>query len=211
MADWEIARTTGQCNQCQAELKEGDEYYGVLFEAAEGFERKDFCPGCWEQGSPEGFCFWKSRVPIKETKKEKLLVDDDVLINFFERLDQQTDPLRVRFRFVLALLLMRKKLLRYEQTITDGENEHWQMRLTKTNALHQVFNPKMDDEQIAAVSSQLGVILRGETGDDESLESEEAGDLARDIEEDEDASAAESTSAPDQEAAAADRQEQAIE
>ncbi|MBN1343380.1 MAG: hypothetical protein JXQ73_11905 [Phycisphaerae bacterium] len=188
MSDWEIARATGRCGRCEVELKEGDDYYGVLFEVGEGFERKDFCPGCWEAEALEHFCFWKSRIPVKE-KKEKLLVDDGVLINFFERLDQQTEPMRVRFRFVLALLLMRKKLLRYEQTMSDGENEHWQMRLTTTNALHQVLNPKMDDEQIASVSGQLGVILRGETssgiddplgegsGDGEEDGETEAGDV----------------------------------
>ncbi len=169
MAEWEVARSSGRCRRCDGELNEGQEYVGVLVEAEGGFEREDYCLTCWDEQPAEHFCFWKTRVPVKEEKKDRrLLVDDAVLINFFERLDKQTDPIKVRFRFVLALILMRKKLLRYEQTVKSEGTERWQMRLTSTNALHQVENPKMDDEQIAEVSRQLGVILRGETPDDDT-------------------------------------------
>jgi hypothetical protein len=167
MEEWDVARASGQCCLCRAVIDQGQEYYAVLTETGEGFERKDYCLECWGEGGQEHFCFWRSRIPVKEgASKRKLLVDDGMLINFFERLENDDEAMRVRFRFVLALILMRKKLLRYEQTVSDGEREYWQMRLGATNAIHQVVNPKMDDRQIAEVSAQLGVILRGEAGGD---------------------------------------------
>lgn len=183
MSEWDLARNSGQCHRCESELAEGQTYYGALIEVGEGFERRDFCPACWEGQKTEHFCFWKSRVPIRQ-KKEKLFVDDTLLINFFERLDQQSDAMRIRFRFVLALILMRKKLLRYEQTIRDGKTEYWQMRLTAANALHQVENPRMNDQQIAEVSSQLGMILRGEalTDPGDFLDDEASADADADTE-----------------------------
>ncbi len=162
MEEWEVSRSTGHCALCNAELAEGQDYHTVLTELPNGFERRDFCTGCWK-GPPENhFCFWKSRVPVRQKKQQALLVNNDVLVNFFERLGRQSDPMCLRFRFVLALILMRKKLLRYEQTIRNGDREFWQMRLVKTNAIHQVQNPRLDEQQIAEVSTQLGVILRGD-------------------------------------------------
>jgi len=162
MDEWEVSRTTGRCSRCRNELAEREEYYAVLVETPDGFDRKDFCRSCWDDRPDEPFCFWKARVPVRQKKKPPLWVNQDVLVNFFERLGTQSDPMRQRFRFVLALLLMRKKLLRYEQTIRNGEHEFWQMRLVATNSVHQVENPRMDEAQIAEVSAQLGLILRGE-------------------------------------------------
>jgi hypothetical protein len=166
MEEWEVSRSGGHCTRCNAGLAEGQDYYAVLVEVPGGFERKDFCPNCWEGPPADRFCFWKSRVPVREKKKQTLFVNEAVLTSFFERLGRQTDPVQLRFRFVLALMLMRKKLLRYEQTSRNGQQEFWQMRLVKTNALHQVENPRMDEQQIAEVSAQLGVILRGDIPED---------------------------------------------
>jgi hypothetical protein len=67
----------------------------------------------------------------------------------------------VQFRFVLALILMRKKALRYEGSqIRDGI-EIWRMVLPRDQSEHQVVNPKLTDDQISGVSEQLSVILHG--------------------------------------------------
>ena len=61
----------------------------------------------------EMFSFWRTSVPAG-TAKKKLLVDDSVLLDLFARLEDKTDKQDVQFRFVLALILMRKRILRYE-------------------------------------------------------------------------------------------------
>ena len=66
----------------------------------------------------EMFSFWKTTMPQPQQKK-KLLVDDSVLVDVFQRMEGKTEPQEVRFRFVLALILMRKRLLIYETTRID--------------------------------------------------------------------------------------------
>ncbi|HUU85307.1 MAG TPA: hypothetical protein VM243_17545 [Phycisphaerae bacterium] len=162
MEQWELARPTGVCSVTGRELREGEEYFAVLFEDGETFRRADCCLDAWS-GPPEGaFCHFKTRVPVREPTRKRLLVDDEMLINLFCRLAEQTEPLRLQFRFVLALILMRKRLLRYEETIRDGEAEHWQMRLAKEQSVHRVLNPHLTDDQIEGVSRQLGAILHGD-------------------------------------------------
>ncbi len=185
MADWEVQRTTGRCAVTGRELAEGEEFYAVLFDRNGTLERVDYSIEAWK-GPPEGaFCFWQSRVPVRE-KKKAVWVDDEVLVNLFSRLANESDEMKVRFRFVLALLLMRKRILKYEQTTRDGDHEYWQMRLVRDTAgggVYMVENPQLSDAQIEAVSAQLRSILQGEMPEplagslEDSGEADEGGGL----------------------------------
>ncbi|MHC4610953.1 MAG: hypothetical protein ACYS7M_11475 [Planctomycetota bacterium] len=171
MEQRDVVRSTGVCAVSGRQLNEGEEHYAVLFEEGDSFRRVDYGLEAWT-GPPEGaYCFFKTRLPVRQQKKT-LLVDNDMLVNFFLRLGEETQAARLQFRFVLALMLMRKRLWRYEQTVhTDGE-EYWQMRLVQESSLHRVLNPHLTDEQIESVSRQLGAILHGDWAD--GLDSVEA-------------------------------------
>jgi hypothetical protein len=181
---WEIEPTTRRCAATGAELAEGQEFYAVLFDEEGRLRRADYCLDAWT-GPPEGaFCHFRSRIPVKE-KKERLLVDDDVLISFFVRLADAEEEGKLHFRFVLALILMRKRLLKYEETIHEQEREFWRMRLTRQPAdgepapdVQRVLNPHLDDVQIEAVSKELGAILHGCGADDKAASGAEAAPLA---------------------------------
>jgi hypothetical protein len=174
--DYDIAKTQGQCSACEKELLPDEEYVATLVEAApdaeEEFERCDYCTACWQargegdenaEAEADGtYCVWQSRLPQPQEKK-KLFIDDELLINFFQRLEGDDEPGRINFRFVLALILMRKRLLIYDRmTRNDDGTETWAMRLKGADEAHEVLNPQMDEEKITAVSEQLGQILEGE-------------------------------------------------
>ena len=160
---WQVESATGTCAVTGRKLEEGEEFYTVLLEDGESFRRLDYSLEAWT-APPEGsFCHFKTRVPVKE-KAKKLLVDNDLLVNFFLRLEDETEPVRVQFRFVLGLILMRKRLLRYESTKGEDEGEIWQMLLTKDQSTHRVVNPHLTDDQIEGVSQELSAILHGDMG-----------------------------------------------
>ena len=122
MERWEIERSGGVCAATGRELAEGEEHYAVLHEDGDSFRREDYCLEAWQGPPPTAFCFFKTRMPVKE-KKKRLLVDNDVLVNFFLRLAGEEKQSRVHFRFVLALILMRKRLLRYEETVREDDQD----------------------------------------------------------------------------------------
>jgi len=57
------------------------------------------------------------------------------------------------------LILMRKRLLKYEGNVHEGEGEVWLMRLRGDERQHRVHNPQLAEEQLEAVGQQLGSIL----------------------------------------------------
>lgn len=162
MADFEVARSLGVCTATGRTLGEGETFYAVLFDRPEGFVRQDYSVEAWTKPPEDAFCFWKSQVPKKGQKKKNVIVDNDVLIDFFERLTGESEPVKVQFRFVLALMLMRKRLLRYEGTKDVEGDETWTMTLTTNNASYEVVNPHLQDDEIDAVSEQLTAILHGD-------------------------------------------------
>jgi hypothetical protein len=129
----------------------------------------DYCETCWSAGKrPEApldmFSFWKTTVP-EPTAKKKLFVDDSVLIDLFQRLEGRDAAGDIRLRFVLALILMRKRLLRYEGMRgrpSPEAPEEWRMRPRGTDDEVIVVNPQLTESQIGEVSQQLSGILAEE-------------------------------------------------
>ena len=176
MAEYEISRATGKCATCQRVLEVGDTFYTVVVSQGEGFLRQDIGAECW-QGPPAGaLCHFRTRVLEKE-KKRKVLVDDSVLVDFFHRLAESDEAGKVRFRFVLSLILMRKRLLKYEQASREAGREFWHMRLMSDKSQHRVVNPDLAESQIEGLTVELGAILEGFAADAEQA-SDEAGTAA---------------------------------
>ncbi|MCH8966421.1 MAG: hypothetical protein IID43_01965 [Planctomycetes bacterium] len=161
---WDVERAVGACASTGRTIHEGEEFYTVLFEEGDSFRRADYTLDAWD-GPPEGaFCHYKTRLAAKE-KRKKLFVDNEMLKSFFRRLANETEPTRLQFRFVLALILMRKRLIRYEGSATRDGVEIWEMRLTGERSAHPVINPHLTDDQIETVSKQLGAILHADMGE----------------------------------------------
>jgi hypothetical protein len=105
------------------------------------------------------FCYWKTRLPHPNQKKQ-IFVDDEMLLAFFERLGKETEQEKVNFRFVLALILMRKRRLKYDATRVEDAKEIWRLRIVSEKQIVEVINPHLDEEQIEQLSSQIGQILQ---------------------------------------------------
>lgn len=153
-----------------------------------GMKRVDVSEDAWQQGfRPPGlFSFWKTTVPDPEEKK-KTFVDDAVLMNLLRRLEDTAEPERLAFRHVVALILMRKKLLRYDGTdkvevpdtgeeASQGETiiQVWWRFTPKVDVSKghfgkwneeeslRVLDPKLDASGIEQVTEQLGEVLEAE-------------------------------------------------
>ncbi len=177
MTDYAISRASGRCAVSGRAFDPGEEFYSVILETGEGLERRDYSLAAWEGPPPGALCHFKTRLPAREESR-RTFVDDEVLINFFLRLAGASEVLKQRFRFVLALILLRKRLLKYEGTAREPEGEHWDMRLVRDKSLHRVFNPVMNDEEIEQVSGELSAILHGAPIDDELLPAGDSPDVA---------------------------------
>jgi hypothetical protein len=159
---YEVARPGGKCSVCQQDLPAGSKIMAGLRETAAGFERIDTSIECWGQVDRTGLlAFWQTVVPVHEAKR-KVFVDDAVLCELFERLKETVEQPKLNFRFVLGLILMRKRMLVYESSRIEGEKDLWTVRFRGKEERMELLNPKLSEEQVAEVSQQLGEILNEE-------------------------------------------------
>lgn len=159
MDEWEINKPLGLCFGTDNEIKCGEEYFAALVETEEGLQRRDFCDEYWQQEKPEVFCYWKTKLPDPDQKKQ-LFIDAEMLMVFFERLAEETEQEKINFRFVLMLILMRQRRLKYESSKTEGTQEIWRLKVTGDKQFVEVVNPHLTEEQIEQLSSQVGQILQ---------------------------------------------------
>ena len=161
MDEWEINKPLGQCCGTGERIEPGQEYYAALVESEEGLQRRDFCTEYWQSEQPNVFCYWKSKLPRPDEKK-RIFVDDEMLMAFFERLAEETQQEKINFRFVLTLILMRKKRLKYDSSEIEDGKEVWRLRRVGETEFVEVINPHLDEEQIGQLASQLSQILQVE-------------------------------------------------
>jgi hypothetical protein len=160
---YDIAKAACTCRACNRPLTSGEEFVATLCEVGLEFRRDDYCPSCWsgrdmtQQGELLGF--WKAKVP-EPARKKKLFVDDDILLDFLAQLENADTPAKVDLRFVLALVLMRKKVLVYDRSERLSNSlDVWTMHRKGEDRTVRVIDPHMDEEKIASVSEQLGQFL----------------------------------------------------
>ena len=161
-AGYDVPRPAGKCAVTGKDITPGEKFMAIVRETAEGLERVDVSLDAWPQFDRANLLgFWQTTMPRPEEKK-KLFVDDEVLCNLFERLADASEPAKVNFRFMLALVLMRKRLVVYEDTRHDEGRDVWVVRRKGRDERLDLIDPKLNEKEMAEVSQQLGQILNEE-------------------------------------------------
>lgn len=160
MTEYEIQPLSLRCALSGRELKPGEFYYSVLSESPDGFRRNDYSAEAWT-GPPDGAIgFWRSKVPETTAKRQSQLVDDSVILEFFQRLAGEQDAYKINFRYILGLLLVRKKVLKQAGAERDGDREVLVLRSPATGEHHRVVNPELTEEQLVAVQTEVERVLQ---------------------------------------------------
>ena len=160
---YDVARPLGKCHVSGQAIEPGMKYMAALRETLTGLERLDISTEAWQEfDRKDVLAFWQAVMPAAQQVKKKVFVDDQVLCELFERLGTTTEPAKLNFRFVLGLILMRKRMVQYESTRKDESREVWQVRFKGRQDLLDLVNPQLAEDQVAAVSQQLGEILNEE-------------------------------------------------
>jgi hypothetical protein len=158
MADYQIQESTRRCAASGRELRPGEKYFSVLFDEGGKFVRKDYACENW-LGPPDGaFSFWQGKVPAKDEKRRPP-IDDELLLDCLRRLEGEEEPGRVNFRYVVALLLMRRKRLKFEEAKTLEGREVLLLRDTRSRTSYQVVHPKLSEDEMAAVQDEVFQVL----------------------------------------------------
>lgn len=167
--NFEVARATGVCGGTGRAIGVGETYVACLWSSppAEGHDterlsRTDYSTEAWIGGSrPPGpiVGHWRATLAAPNTRK-RTLIGDDELLDLFLQLAEATEPKRQAFRYLLALILIRKRLLRVETARRRGTLV---VRLRPVGdtpgEIVEVVDPGMDETMVADATEQLSAVL----------------------------------------------------
>lgn len=150
-----------KCAATDEDLVPGSACYSVLVEKDGELQRVDFSENGWK-GPPEGALgVWKCVVPKPaEVRHEPL--DTTALMTCFEQLTEEASPAREGLRYILALLLVKKRRLRLEGSRTEGEDEYLQLAGAQGEGAYEVRDLDPSDQDIQQWQRELNVYLASE-------------------------------------------------
>jgi hypothetical protein len=140
MLDFEVQRCTRHCAETGREFVPGETYFSALIEQGGDVVRRDYSVEAWRTPPAGALGWWKSQMPEPHARKLHW-APNDVMLHYFEQLDGVADKQDVRY--ILALLMIRRRVLRLEQTETDAQG----------GEVLALYCPRNENEYRAAVAA----------------------------------------------------------
>lgn len=158
MTEFDIAAPARTCFVSGQELAVGERVVSVLVDEAGTFVRRDYAADAWTEPPAGTVAWWHGRIPAS-TKPRKPTYNDDVLMDLFRHLAETIDPQRVNFRYVVALLLMRRKRLKFEDLKKEAGQDVMILRDAKTGTKYETIDPRLTEDAIADVQAEVFTAL----------------------------------------------------
>jgi hypothetical protein len=157
MIDFEIQRCSRRCAATDRELAPGEVFYSVLVSRDAEVVRCDYSEQAW-QGAPEdAIGWWKSRMPEPNAKRAHW-APNDVMLDYFHRLEEQNAEPDVRY--ILALLMIRRRILRLEDSeVDDSGNEELVVFCPRNEAEYRVRVVSPDPARAGEIQEELAQLL----------------------------------------------------
>jgi len=161
--DIEIQRCTRRCAATGQELSAGEEFYSVLVPDGKEIQRQDYSITAWGEPPDNAIACWKSRMPDPAANRLNW-APNDVIRHYFEELGKNGDPQHQDTRYVLTLLMIRRRIVRLEEV--DRQHKDRQKLVVycpKNETEYQVPVMEPTPERIVEIQDELAKLLFAET------------------------------------------------
>jgi len=160
--EWAIQSRAHHCAVTGEEFQEGDFFYTLLFDETTGFRREDISEAAYKArpaDAPEPFSFWRSKYEPPPAAPPEALgkqTAEDLLRHY----TQENKPEHRNARYILALMLERKRILKQvdQKTAEDGSSI-LVYELGKSGEVFLIPDPQLRLDEIEAVQMEVADML----------------------------------------------------
>jgi len=161
--DWTIQGRSGRCAATGRDFADGETFYTLLFRERGGFRREDLCEEAWKerQADPKAhapYSFWRAKFEPPAAVPETLAKEtaEDLLRRYMTEHDEG----HANARYILALMLERKRLLKQVEAKEDIHGRTLVYEHVKTGEVFVVPDPGLRMDQIEAVQMEVAGLLQ---------------------------------------------------
>lgn len=168
-SSYSVNSPTPTCAVTGEPIAPGDPCVSMLFETEDGetLRRLDVSIPAWDKGdrpTSEGplVAYWRTTMREKDAP-QKALIGDDEVIDLFDQLEDADGDDQLAFRYLLCLILIRKKMLVWESAKPATKDARGvitvRRRKDKEGPLTEVIDPGLDDDSIESATGQLSAVM----------------------------------------------------
>lgn len=159
--EWSIQSRSDRCSATGARFQEGEFFYTLLFDEKEGLRREDLSEEAWKarDSSREPFSFWRSKFELPPPHPPEALgkqTAEDLLRLYM----QEDSPQHTSARYILALMLERKRLLKQVEARRNEQGERTLIyEHPKTGEVFVIPEPSLQLDQMEQVQTEVSALL----------------------------------------------------
>ena len=160
--EWNIKSRSEVCDASGSPFSEGEVFHTALFREGEGFRRADLCEDAWkarlaDPGAAPVFSSWRSKFEPPAPPAPEALPRNDAE-GMLRRLVESSDPSHTNTRYLLAVMLERKRILRPQSSPEPG------MLVYEHSATGETFiisDPGLSLSDLVRVQEEVSALLSG--------------------------------------------------
>ena len=165
MSDWKIRRLRGECAKCERPFEtDGERILTQVRLEGDALIREDYHPECWEE-PVDAIFWWATRFAVKA--KSTLALDFELIEKLFFQLEDRSEEKIRELRYLLCLMLMRKRRLKLVKVQRGKEGEAMLVRQPRRKQEWRVFVYDFEPERIEVLRGELSSLLDGDLGADD--------------------------------------------
>jgi hypothetical protein len=160
--DYEVGRSSRHCTATGREIQPGETFYSTLIVQGADVLRQDYSSDGW-LGPPEGVLgWWQSTMPARDAKRQNW-APSDIMLDLLEDLAEQSE--RQDMRYVLSLLLIRRRVVRLEDSEHDElGREVSLLYCPRRDVTYRVLTVIPGDERAKTIQQELAALLQARPG-----------------------------------------------
>ena len=161
MADWKIRRRHGECSRCEASFEDGQRLASLLrIDEEQQLLREDVCDPCWKAGDPSGYLFWWF-THHHASRARTVQLDLPSIERLFLELEGREEVALRELRYLLCLLLMRKKRVKLVRVLRGKDGERLVLRRPRRQEELVVHVFEFSPEKLDELRGRLQQVLEG--------------------------------------------------
>jgi hypothetical protein len=138
-------------------LQPGEQFYSVLIADGAEVVRRDYGEEAWNGPPDDAVGWWKSRMAEANAKKMNW-APNDVMLHYFQQLEEQAGQEDIRY--VLTLLMVRRRILRLEESeIDDAGRELLVVFCPRNETEYRVPVVTPDPQRAREIQEELAKML----------------------------------------------------
>ncbi len=161
---WNIRSRARECAQSARPFVEGEPIYTAIYfdTGTDSYLRRDIALEAWEQEMSERtpFSFWKSQYqPPPEVDEKPEIAPKESAQALLTRLIEEDDPKTENARYILALMLERKRILSPTDTKHTEQGRMLFYENKKTGEVFIVRDPELRLDELAQMQDEVAMLL----------------------------------------------------